>query len=245
MRAAPSRRAVVRAFSVAPIAAVASPSALARPAVELQPDAELLALGIRFDAAEAAYRAACRRAEEIEFSIVLPEKPAEIYVAEGDRSLGLERYAIERHDGRFWYLVPPADTPLHGLRRTHLRDEEVPATWQGMLSEHSTIIRRVPWPEAQARADEIVAAYDAWVAERDRIYVESGLAAANEAADALGDQLSEIEGEIEGAIARTLGGLRVKARMARRDLDVGRQINEALHESLIRDILAIEVPSCA
>ncbi|MRI57696.1 hypothetical protein D8770_27915 [Methylobacterium sp. DB1607] len=245
MRANPSRRAVVRAFSVAPIAAVSSASALSRAGVEHQPDADLLALGVCFDAAEAAYRAACRRADEIEAAIVLPEKPDAIYVAEGDRALGLEAYAKERHDGRRWYIVPPAYSPRHGLRRAHFRYVDVPATPLDRLPEHSVIARRVPWPEAQARADEIVAAYDGWVAERDRIDVESGLAAANEAADALGEQLSDIEAEIEDAIARTLGGLRVKARMARRDLNVGQQINEALHESLIRDLLAMGDAACA
>lgn len=159
MRSVLSRRAFVRAFSAAPVAAVSSASALSWAVVEHQPDAELLSLGVRFNAAEGAYRAACRRAEKIEIAIALPEKPA--------------------------------------------------------------------------------AAYDAWVAECDRINAESELVAASEAADTLGEALSIIEGEIEDAVARTLGGLRVKARMARRDLDIGLQINKALHESLIRDILAI------
>ncbi len=97
----------------------------------------------------------------------------------------------------------------------------------------------MPWPEAQARADEIVAAYDAWSNERNRIEAESGLVAAREAECRLGEALSDIEAAIEGTTARTLKGLLVKARIAHRDLTAGSEINEALHETLIRDLLAM------
>lgn len=234
-----SRRAILGALATAPVVSVPVLAALPAAAGEPHPDAALLALGARFEAAETAYRAACRRAEEIEAAIVLPEKPAAIYVAEGDRALRLENYATERDDGRFWYIVPPAHAERQGLRRAHFRNRERPAIPADRLPAHSTVVERVPWPEAQARADEIVSAYEAWVAERDRIDVESGLEAANRASDALGEELSDIEAAIEDATARTLDGLRVKARMARRDLGQGFQINEALYESLIRDLLTM------
>lgn len=236
-----SRRAILGALAAAPVVSVPVLAALPAAAGEPHPDAALLALGAWFEAAETAYRAACRRAEEIEAAIVLPEKPAAIYAAEGDDALGLARYAAERDDGRHWYIVGRADaSPKPGLRQPRLRLAERDATPADGLPAHSTVARYVPWPEAQARADEIVSAYEAWVAERDRIDVESGLEAANRASDALGEELSDIEAAIEDATARTLDGLRVKARMARRDLDQGFQINEALHESLIRDLLAME-----
>lgn len=235
-----SRRAILGALAATPVAAIPALAALPAGADEAHPDAALLLLGVRFDAAEAAYSAACDRAEAIRAVIVFPERPAAVYAAEGDRALRLRGYATEHDDRGVWYPVPHANAPPGpGLRQPRLQLEERDATPADGLPANSMIARYVPWPEAQARADEIVSATEAWRAERDRIDVESGLEAANQAADALGEELSDIEAAIEDATARTLDGLRVKARIARRDFATSDQINEALHEGLIRDILAM------
>lgn len=63
----------------------------------------------------------------------------------------------------------------------------------------------------QARADEIVAAYDAWVAECDATRAACGLTAAEEEADAAEGAEWELRQAALATPARTIEGLRAKA----------------------------------
>ncbi|GEP08573.1 hypothetical protein [Methylobacterium gnaphalii] len=205
---------------------------------EPHPDAELLVLGERFAAAEAAYRAACRHASELHS--VCPEPPAEIFVADGDHALKIEGYSIERPDGRRMYIVEDANAEWRGLRREHWCWQRRPATPADRLPAGGhTVEERVPWPEAQARADEIVSAYDRWKGECALAEKTSGLAEAEEACSRAAQDLSDVEFAIERATARTLDGILVKARFAKRDIDSEFEVDRLLYKGLIRDILAL------
>jgi hypothetical protein len=75
-----------------------------------------------------------------------------------------------------------------------------------------------PWPEAQARAKEIVAAWDQY-READKAAQErSGFAHANRAEREAVETLHELEERIAGTRATTLKGMLVKARIAAVDL---------------------------
>jgi hypothetical protein len=70
----------------------------------------------------------------------------------------------------------------------------------------------VPHPEAQARAEEIVAAWDAWHAERLRIHGEHLTEALDDAASEAGNEAAALADRIAALPAHTADGFRVKLR---------------------------------
>lgn len=70
----------------------------------------------------------------------------------------------------------------------------------------------VPHPEAQARAEEIVAAWDAWHAEKMTLYSEHVTDALDNAANEAGEVVSSLAYRIADLPAHTADGFRVKLR---------------------------------
>lgn len=233
----PRRRLVLSALAAAPF--------VPRPAVgrEAHPDAALLGLKARWEAAEAAYSQACRITSELHDATTFPPLPAAIFVQEGDCELRLANYARDRNDGRRWYMVEPANSELRGLRRQFWRDRVLPAAeTDDRVPRGHTIVERTPWPEAQARADEIVAAWDGYQAAREAALDASGYNAAQRESDRCGRLLSAIEDELKSAVPQTLAGLAVLADFAQRyqtDIDE----DDALGGVLARAILAVTKPA--
>lgn len=223
---------------VAALALIAPPAS----AIELSPDAELLDLWRRRGRALEAAKAAGHRHDQISDATQYPEPPEAVFVQEGDREFGFTKLADHEGQERPWYVVgPPRARQKAGqLRRpqTHFVDEPFPEGHR-LHGTGDVLARRVPWPEAQARADAIVAAYDGWVAEQERIYVASGIEAANAEWEELDDARAEIDGMIRDAAARTLDGVRIKAQLIQLDLDEGTTPEPALIASLVRDLLAM------
>lgn len=101
-------------------------------------------------------------------------------------------------------------------------------------------------PIAQARADEIVKAWDEWLAQCDRVAIETGLVAADEAVDAILDVRRACTIEIASTKAHTIDGLRVRAKMIEKihegDLsgeeDDGGALDRKLMWATIRDLVA-------
>jgi hypothetical protein len=75
-----------------------------------------------------------------------------------------------------------------------------------------TITSTGPWPEAQARAAEIIAAWDWWQMEGPRRQEESGLAAAQKAEDDVWQACTAVLFEIRDVPATTLADMALKAR---------------------------------
>jgi hypothetical protein len=123
------------------------------------------------------------------------------------------------------------------------------------LPEDAEFISRLePWPEAQARADEIIAAWDAWEAELERARMLSGQEAANELYNAIADEKDEVLAQIVAFPATTFAGAVAKARCARTECswldglekqiaaqieDNGGPNSEAVCTSIARDLLRI------
>jgi hypothetical protein len=80
--------------------------------------------------------------------------------------------------------------------------------------ENRTKTALEPWPEAQARADEIVAAWDKYLADLRAAREQSGFEAADEAAREAVAALHELEGQMSGPGRNTPRGMLVKARIA-------------------------------
>ena len=81
-------------------------------------------------------------------------------------------------------------------------------------NDYDQVLRRVPDETAQARSDEIVAAYYDWLAQCQKVSDAVGLTAADENADRISDQLVEIGDRILGIEALSLKGLGIKASWA-------------------------------
>ncbi|XYD08794.1 hypothetical protein R1A27_28295 [Methylobacterium sp. NMS12] len=204
------------------------------------PDAALLDLERRWLTANAAYETACDVEEALDD--YCPPLPEALFLRQGDHALGLGKYATGRGDGdeddRPRYCHEGGKTELRGWRRRHWKWEQHPGTGEDGTPDGSMIERRVPWLEAQARADEIAEAWDRWTADEKAARQTSGYAAAAREARRLGKVVGEIEREIEGATPLALEGLAVKARHLQRATNRGDEITDAA-ALIVRDILAL------
>lgn len=211
-----------------------------RPEAETGLDSELIALANRHEALEAEYLAASRHAAALE-GIGKPTIPEACLVRLGDQELGLAGYA-HGIEGRRWYAVESADAERRYLRRRFWCFEERIATEANSVPAGDTIARRVPWPEAQARADEIVAAWDQWQADIAAAHRTSGYAEAIECATHLGDEVFALEHRIRALTPRTLAGLAALAKFAQR-LQTEGEDDELEGGLLARAILAVAAHS--
>lgn len=238
------------ALVAAPISALAMDAEIERdladvpsPSAEAH-DAELIALGDRWRLEDDAYDAACDRETELHKATVLPDRPEAMFLREGDRRLELDTvasgYRVEGRRPWFWVGEPDCKMAtarrLRGPQTTH-RDFP-PEPGSELYGEDVVISRRVPWPERQARADEIVAAYDAHEAERAAAREASGLTAAATESDRLGKVVEATIAEVHATPARTMAGLAVKATIICDGLDAGHNV-EAETALFARNVLAL------
>lgn len=89
-----------------------------------------------------------------------------------------------------------------------------------------------PGPEALADLEENRRQFTAWVVEGRRLMVECGYDEAEERVSDLEAELDRALGSIRQTPAKTLDGLRFKARMARHD--------PTLAEAIVRDLLSFD-----
>jgi hypothetical protein len=228
----PRRRLVLSALAAAPF--------VARPAFgrEAHPDADLLALKARWDALDVAQIEGFRISEELHEATTLPDRPAALSVRPEDRDLGIERYAKTRGELDRWYLVESVTSETQSLRRRFWRDVSRVATEADPVPAGDEIWSRAPWPEAQARADEIVAASDAWLADRARAFEMSGYTAASERVSEILREQGAVERELQAATPRTMAGLAALAAFALRYQEDGDD-DGLLGGMLARAILAV------
>lgn len=118
---------------------------------------------------------------------------------------------------------------------------------------HDLIVEREPWPEAQARADEIVATWKKYLADDAAACDASGYSAADDAHWDTVSRMTRLEARIAQTTATTLDGLLVKARVAAAAVDtvggvsaeidamIGRRDapSDYLALSVVRDLIAM------
>ncbi|KLK90294.1 hypothetical protein AA309_26550 [Microvirga vignae] len=189
-------------------AAIPATAVAAAPVFAAQhPDAELLALGCQWDESAAAIDAV-RKAFDIaeeRFGEIEIEEPEELFQQPQDMSLGFAG-AHERHDGRRWYVCR-----IDELRTKPRLKQDWSRITKAPNGEHFCVY--VADPKAQARADEIVAAYDRWQANIARAEDTSGLTAAKAEDERLQKINRDLCEQILSTPARTVEGLAVKARI--------------------------------
>ncbi len=210
-----SRRSFLAASgaTLAATTAVAVPAALAR-AAEPDPDAELLALADEWKAAcvRFAQAADVLAAAETRYFAAKPEFPDACNRQSGDPALNL---CASFNVGKPYDRSEIEELRKHGRKRAFyelLTAEE--RTRLGLPTDALEIQRLEPWPEAQARADEIISAWDKYHADVERAHEESGVEAAEQVENEAMDEMDDIRDRIAQTRAHTLKGLLIKAQMA-------------------------------
>jgi len=178
-------------------------------------DAELTRLGRRFEAARARELAACEdcTAAQREADRHKPERPACLTLRASDQPLCVypEYMMAAAMEG-----IQPNGADIEWLRAKMPMTHEILRPVREGERAHVDFPGRkrdiAPYPEAQARAEEIVGAWDAWRAQCMRVddeYLPDALA---EAADVAGDEAAALAEQIAAISARTPEGFRVKLR---------------------------------
>ena len=176
-------------------------------------DADLLRLGRLFEAARAREMAACEacNAAAKEARNHMPERPAALRYRASDHALYLHKHytSPEYLDGR----EITSDDVEWVSRKRHVRDVRRPVRPEDKLpADAQFVVGQEPWPEAQARADGIVAAWEAWHAEINAVYAAHGLPGLEETADKAGDATAALAERLAAIPARTAEGFRLKLR---------------------------------
>jgi hypothetical protein len=111
-------------------------------------------------------------------------------------------------------------------------------------TEQRAFVKHVPWPEAQARVRQIIAAIEQWQRLRDENETRYGLDEAQKELDALLDRKTELFEAIMATPATSYAGLLVKAKAVKvihcdeDEIDIGDATNHRLASSLLNDMLA-------
>lgn len=200
-----TRRGLVQAGAVSLGVMVASSPVTTRAAPD--PDAELFRLIAQEDAARTAW---CATSDALDAALDRelrrrPRRPDALRSGFLDHCRGLG-------------AAPSGNVQLpNGNYRAFWRDEDVealkraplPTRWA--MDEADVPPRREPDPDGEARHREIVAAYDAWRADRKAVEDAVGLTAATIADHEAGRALTAAEDALETCRARTIRGLAAKA----------------------------------
>jgi hypothetical protein len=111
--------------------------------------------------------------------------------------------------------------------------------------ERRAFVDHVPWPDAQSRLDEIIAAIEAWRKIEDQRTEHFGIPDMEREEEAVYDEQTELLEAIVVAPAKTAEGLLVKARAIKwlypddGEIELGDSTSDRLAESLISDFLAM------
>lgn len=249
-RAAALREGLSRREAVLGVAVVTAPlPAVAAPVAGDHPDAALIALGQRWVEAYRVERAAAARWEAIPNASDLIATPDAVAFHPGDDALGIGRLATFLQDGRLWYCVGDRDCNPRYAHASALREPRRRRVTRPVRPEDNlpadaiSVTTGEPWPEAQARADAIVAAWDWRTAEVARQNAASGHDEAEAAWNACDTALDAIEQEISAAKAHTLAGLTIKARLAQSLDDRHHRVSDDLLFEIVRGLVALNTPS--
>ena len=257
MNALINRRRMMAQSATAAVAAVAMPAA-ALAASGGNPDAEVLAIVAELAALQVKLKDGYRRSKDahdraMALNPPLPEKarqrPSDVATyglpPPRDRDGNGFYTTFDTHELSSFHPSQPYKVRLDEFVRTR-PDPGVDLFLILRTGEHEEITLHRTWPEARARADEIVASLEAWKVERELVLDGTGYSAIEAELEALQDQESELLDGLVAAPARTMAGVIAKARaltmLYDRDeqIELGESTDCELAASLIGDMLAIE-----
>lgn len=242
-----TRRAAIAATATLALTAGGAPVMAVAAA---DPDGELIELGRHYQLLAKTKADLEERLDALreEFDVGKPAMPEPMRMRPEDGDLGLTRY----YGGMT--LVPEDESTFYDssdirrLRYPRTREVRIPIRPSDhrpfapgedigeFPRDHEILVRRVPWPEAQARADAIVAAYVQWFADCDAFADRIGLYAAQAELEALEDRLAAIRQAIAERPARDHWGIRIKARIVAEEFGQEGFLELAVAESLLADL---------
>ena len=171
-------------------------------------DADLRAALARYEEADRAYDTAVEAGNEPYdryFEMGADRHtPEALYENEGDRALHLYASGYDQEESRHFHTAGSIVTYRQSPRR---RVQEIPHPDMPLPNVRATW---VPDLAAQARAEELIAAWDAWQAEIERRKVVSGWKAAEEAEKATYALYKETSNAVVRIRARTPAGVALK-----------------------------------
>jgi hypothetical protein len=216
-----------------PAAAMPSPAGEDRPF----PDAKLMKLVNRYlslDAERERIAEITDRADE-EHSARYP-MPDALRVQPGDAELGLPQ-PRGNHGERFGYSL--SNMQIDSMRKPEWDKIEIidpPEGLQFAMGGGGEVVRPfTPSPEARARADEIIRAYDEWHPKHHR--TPRGMRKYEAQSERLFERLSSLEARINKTRARTIVGLLGKAKIA--SMAAPDPFDDPAVGAFLRDMLAM------
>lgn len=207
MSPALTRRGLVQAGTIALGAPLAGMPVAARAAVP-DLDAPLFEALARHEEARAAWIATHGPHDDAmhKAAAAYPPRPKTLNGCWTDTLAGLEPSGREwRPDGTLGGFYVESD-----IDRLRAASPVTRPEWK----EEGKLPSPVPYPEGEARRQEVIKAFDAWEAARQEVRDAVGLTAAAQASDVAGEVLNDVEDLIERLPARTVAGLVAKARWA-------------------------------
>ena len=256
-----SRRNFITSSAAAVAIASAAP-ALAFPSGG--PDAELIELGRQLEIIDVQYREASEVSTRIHRAMDTryPALPDVLKARDADQRFNLPK----PNDGKWYKPVDGGSMDQPGYYTTyHLNElkqhrsyqrKEIPikdyrsgmfSTDVPLLLDGEMVVTVVPWPEAQARVNELIAAIEVWGKAVQKIRHASGWMRAEREFNRIGNKQSDIFDRIAEIDAKTLQGLRVKARAVKlihfddEQIEFGRCTDDVLAASILNDLLALQV----
>jgi hypothetical protein len=230
-----NRRNMLRgAVAVLPLAAM--PVALA--GVAQDEDAALFALLARWkevNAHEKRLATAYYDAEE-HFGRILPPMPEALFAREGDAALGLQSFPYQE-TGRRWYGWQPVEA-LEGkrcMRSVPYPIDEAMRVAHKYPSDAHTLYRSEPWPEKQARVDEITAAFREWKETQRRAHEQAGDDRAFDAWQEAREESEEVRMALVNAEPKTLAGALAKAAAAAGYYREACELDDEIEAMITRD----------
>ena len=208
-----SRRSLLASLATLPAITAGPASALPSAA-----DGDLFAALTRFREANRAVDLACAAEDEAMNRYEAPDFPDALWVRDTDPGLVVPVGYSGGGGGQRRYFQDVTIEYLRKLPCERRIRHERPATaedgfTEAELAEGQVIVRyeRQPWPEARARADEIVSAWDEWQSEKQRRRDASGLTAASRAVEGARRAYRKARDELLRIPARTMEGVVAKA----------------------------------
>jgi hypothetical protein len=214
-----TRRSALRLFGALPVLAILPIAAmvpLADTASAADLDAPLLALLSKWEAARLRLNEASAGADAAGARLADFPAPAPILCANEDVALEL--------CAKYWvgtaYSVDAIEDFRANPRRRYWVRAAVASDNLPTLTDDSKVEVSAPWPEAQARANEIVAAFDGWQRAIKRNQDETGIVDAEARFFALSPIEMDLREEVAATPARSMTGLFAKARHVERNLEL-------------------------
>jgi len=179
-------------------------------------DAELIRLEGEYAAAYAAWTAEDRRLERMQdaYTAAALSLPSRGGVIKTDRDYELGLCSRSRDISCPLHLRLFTDTEIDHLRekprRRRVARPVLPS--DNLPADAETLMTSAPWPEAQKRADEVVAAYDRWRADLDQLDANNGIEAQSQRTEAALRIERDLVQQLASTPAQSMAGIFAKVR---------------------------------